>query len=210
MVVTDVAPFSLGIDTGTKLDGQIVAGLFTPIIDRGTVLPVSREQSFSTLQDNQRMITFGVYQGEHSLVRDNKKLGELTVKGLKPKPAGQQSVTVRFTYDLNGILEVDATPEATGKTENLLIEGSPGRLTRKEIEEARKAMARLKFHPRDSLPNATVLARADALFVELTGSAREHLALAIAQFRAVLESQDERRIATARAQLASVVNDLRN
>jgi molecular chaperone HscC len=209
MIVTDVAPFSLGVSSAKKLGKQIVSGLFTPILERGTVIPASREDIFSTIEDNQTLITFGVYQGEHSLVRDNKKLGEYTIKDLAPLPAGDHSVMVRFTYDMNGILEVDMTPLKTGKTETLVIEGSPGRLTAAQIAEARAAMARLKFHPRDALPNATLLARADALYVELTGDSRDLLGDAMAGFRLALESQSDGTISTARDRLALVVNQLR-
>lgn len=209
MIVTDVAPFSLGISSAKKMGRQIVSGLFTPILERGTVIPASREEVFSTIEDGQKAITFSVYQGEHSLVRDNKKLGEYTINDLEPLPAGDQTFRIRFTYDLNGILEVDMTLEKTGKTETLVIEGAPGRLSAKQIKEARAAMARLKFHPRDALPNATLLARADALYVELTGDARDHLGSVLAAFRAALESQDDKMIAGFRDQLASVVNSLR-
>jgi molecular chaperone HscC len=209
MIVTDVAPFSLGVSSAKKLGRQVVSGLFTPIIERGNVIPCSREEVFSTIADGQTEIVFGVYQGEHSLVRDNKKLGAYTVQGLEPLPAGGHSVSVRFTYDMNGILEVDMTPLKTGKTHTLVIEGSPGRLTKEEIEEARKAMSRLKFHPRDALPNTTILARADALFVEVTGADRDRLGDAIASFRAALESQDDSLISAHRDTLALVVNQLR-
>src|SRR5512141_1247403 len=120
--------FSLGVSSAKKLGRQVVGGLFSPILERGTVIPASREESYSTIEDGQTAITFGVYQGEHSLVRDNKKLGEYTIKNLDPKPAGEHTFQVRFTYDLNGILEVDFTPAGGGKTHTLVIEGSPGRL----------------------------------------------------------------------------------
>jgi molecular chaperone HscC len=209
MIVTDVAPFSLGVETSRKLGRQVVSGLFTPILERGTVIPASREDSFSTLTDNQTAITFEVYQGEHSMVKDNKKLGSYTIRGLEPLPAGEHSFGVRFTYDLNGILEVDMTVKKTGKTETLVIEGSPGRLTADQLREARTAMGRLKFHPRESLPNATLLARSDALFVELVGDERELLREAISSFRGALESQDEAMITQYRDQLVRVVNQLR-
>jgi molecular chaperone HscC len=209
MIVTDVAPFSLGISSGKKLGRQIVSGLFSPILERGTVIPASREEVYSTIEDNQESITFGVYQGEHSLVRDNKKLGEYSIRGLVPKPAGEESVAVRFTYDLNGILEVDMTVQSTGKTETLVIEGSPGRLDAKQLAAAREAMKRLKFHPREALPNATILARAEALFVELTGDDREVLRDAMASFRGALETQDQAMIESYRTRLGSLVNQLR-
>ena len=209
MIVTDVAPFSLGISSAKKMGRQVVTGLFTPILERGTVIPASREEGFATIEDGQRAITFSVYQGEHSLVRDNKKLGECTINDLQPLPAGEQRFRVRFTYDLNGILEVDMTSLNTGKVETLVIEGAPGRLTAQQIKEARKAMERLKFHPRDALPNATLLARAEALYVELTGSAREQLGEVLNAFRLALESQDDKLIGSVRDHLAAMVTSLR-
>jgi molecular chaperone HscC len=143
------------------------------------------------------------------MVKDNKKLGEYTIRGLDPLPAGEHSFRVRFTYDLNGILEVDLTVAKTGKTETLVIEGSPGRLTADQLREARAAMGRLKFHPREALPNATLLARADALFVELVGDDRDALRDAIASFTAALEGQDDAMITQFRDHLIRVVNQLR-
>jgi molecular chaperone HscC len=209
MIVTDIAPFSLGVDIAQRLGREVVKGLFSPIIERGTVLPTSREHTFQTMEDGQTTIVLGVYQGEHSLVRDNTKLGECSITGLKPRPAGEETVRVRFTYDLNGILEVDTTVESTSKTKTLVIEHGPTRLTRAQLEEARRAMARLKFHPRDALPNATLLARADALHVELTGAPRQVLGQALAQFRLALESQDAELIARVREQLGQLVEQLR-
>jgi len=210
LVITDVAPFSLGVDTGARIGREVVHGLFSPILERGTVIPASRERTFHTLADGQRAINFGVYQGEHSLVRDNTKLGEYTIRGLAPLPAGEQAVHVRFTYDLNGILEVDMTLDKTGRTESLVIEGSASRLGPAQLKAARAAMARLKFHPREALPNATLLARADALFVELTGRPRSVLGAALAQFRLALEGQDPAEIAQGRAALARFVESLRD
>jgi molecular chaperone HscC len=205
VVVTDVAPFTLGIETSTKLGGNRVAGIFSPILERGTVIPASRVKQFSTVSDFQTEICIQVFQGEHSLCRDNQKLGEYTVKGLKPQPAGEGSVDVRFTYDLNGILEVETTIHSTGKKATMVIEKTPGRLSQDQIEKARKEMARLKFHPRDALPNTTALARADALYVELQGDDRERLGHTIALFRAALEAQEEPKIAALREELLRLI-----
>jgi molecular chaperone HscC len=209
MVVTDVAPFTLGTSTSEKLGAQLVSGIFCPIIERGTVIPVSRTKSFTTISDFQERVTFNVYQGEHSLCKDNKKLGEYVLGGLRPLPAGEEDIDVRFTYDLNGILEVDMTIVHSGKTETLVIEGAPGRLSAEQIKKARDEMQRLKFHPRDALPNTTLLTRADALFVELVGVDRESLGHAIATFRAALEAQDDHQIATTRERLQYLVNKFR-
>jgi molecular chaperone HscC len=210
MVVTDVAPFTLGISAAARFGKQVVGGIFEPMIERGTVIPCSRIKRFFTTTDFQQQILVAVFQGEHSLCQENQKLGEYMVAGLAPKPAEQVAVDVRFTYDLNGILEVDMSIVGTERSETLVIESAPGRLGAEGLRRAREAMARLKFHPRDALPNATALARADALFVESRGAAREMLGEAIAQMRAALESQDAQEIAVWRERLQALMGNLRS
>ena len=209
LVVTDIAPFSLGIAIATEGAGYQMPGTFSPILERGTVIPISRSRPYTTAADGQTEILIEVYQGEHSLCRDNIKLGELRIDGIPPAPAGAEAVDIRFTYDLNALLEVEATLRSTGEKRTLLLSGSPGRLTPEQLEEAQRAMARLKFHPRDALPNTTALARAEALFAELRGADRERLAAAMAAFRGALESQDQELIREQRSLLDAVVGSLR-
>jgi molecular chaperone HscC len=97
---------------------------------------------------------------------------------------------------------------ATGRKETLVVEQTPGRLNAAQIAEARKVLDRIKFHPRESLPNTTALARADALYVELVGERRLLLGEAIASFRGALESQEPAAIETTRAQLLRLVDGL--
>jgi molecular chaperone HscC len=207
MVVTDVAPFTMGIATAPRIGAHQVPGMYTPILERGTVIPASRTKRFSTTGDLQKVIRVEVYQGEHSHCSANTKLGEYEVS-VPPKPAGEESVDIRFTYDLNGILEVETTVHSTNEKAALVLERAPGRMTKDEIARARKEMARLKFHPRDALPNATALARAEALHVEVTGDVRTMLAREIAFFRAALEGQEPKTIAAARERLVAVVEQL--
>jgi molecular chaperone HscC len=205
LVVTDVAPFTLGVESAVRSAGQLVTGVFAPLIDRGTTIPASRTQRFSTVADGQTQLRVRVYQGEHSMCADNRALGEYLVKSIPPKPAGEEDVDIRFSYDLNGILEVETTVVSSGRTDVLVIEQTPGRLTKAQIEAARAALARLKFHPRDLLPNTTALARGDALYVELTGVARGMLGDALGAFRASLESQDPAAIELHRASLNALL-----
>ena len=204
LVVTDVAPFSMGIAASSFVAHTHVPGLYSPIIERGTVIPTSRVQRFQTLSDRQRYINVEVFQGEHSLCKDNRKLGEFRVTDLPPRPAGEVDVDVRFSYDLNGLLEVEATVVDTGRKFSAVFEQTPGRLTRAQIEAARKGLERLKFHPREALPNVTALTRAEALYVELVGVPREELGGALAAFRAALERQDPALIDEVREKLVAV------
>ena len=209
MVVTDVAPLTLGVETATSLGSHVVEGLFTPIIDRGTVIPVSRVKRFYTMADGQKHIGVQIYQGEHSLCKDNRFLGEYSVSGVPPAPAGAEAVDIRFTYDLNGILEVETSVVSTGEKHSLVLEKSPGKMGPEQIAEARKKMEALKVHPRELLPNATVLARAEALHLELTGSAREEIGHALGVFRAALEGLDLKAIEIYRTRLAALIEEWR-
>ncbi len=191
LVVRDVAPFTLGIASTRTYGTRRVDNVFTPIIDRGTVLPASRSKSFSTIDDLQRALAVTIYQGEHASVEKNTKLGHYTVENLAPRPAGEESVDVRFTYDVNGILEVEMTVTSTQRTETMVIEQHPGRMTAEQLAVARAEMTGLKLHPRETLPNTAAIARAEALYVELVGEPRAELGELLGDFRAVLETQDD-------------------
>jgi molecular chaperone HscC len=208
VVVTDIAPFSLGVQTVSTLGSSEIGDLFTPILERGSVLPASRSKVLCTVQNLQRQIQLRVFQGEHSLCRDNLLLGEWMVGGIPPGAAGTQSVEVRLSYDLSGILEVDATITETGEKVSFVLERRPGALTPTAIAETRAKLASLKFHPRDALPNATALARAENVYVELTGQIRDAFQQEIVRFRAALEGQDPTEIAVARQRLIEATRAL--
>ena len=210
LVVTDVAPFTLGVESVHYFNGRRMGGIFTPILERGTVIPASRSRLFSTEQPGQTQLDVTVYQGEHSLCRDNRQIGELVVENLPISPTGERyQIDVRFTYDLNGLLEVEVSVPALERTEAVVLQDTPDRLSPEQVEAARAAMQRLKFHPRDALPNTAALARAEALHVELTGAARERLAAAMTAFRAALESHDAEVIRSCRERLLSEIGALR-
>jgi molecular chaperone HscC len=208
VVATDVAPFSLGIASGQELGDAVVTDIFSPIIERGTVLPASRVERFITMADGQTQIKVEVFQGEHSHCKQNQKIGEYVVKNIPAQPAGEESIDVRFSYDMNGVLDVDATVVSTGKSATFTIERAPGRLSKAELAAARKRLAHLKFHPREALPNVTALSRADALYADLVGDERARLGRSLGAFRAALESQDPERIKVYREQLLSLLLEM--
>ena len=202
VVLTDVAPFTLGIGTSEKDSrGRRIGGLFLPIIERNTVIPASRTKDITTIEENQTRINVSVYQGEARLIKDNIFLGKLTVK-IPPGPEGKESVAVRFTYDTNGLLEVETTVASTGRKETLVIEGNPGVLTSAEIKERLAALAKLKVHPRDGAENAAVVARAERLYEERLGDMRQAIGEWLAEFLSRLEGQDPQEIDRARSTLA--------
>ncbi|MFN3202506.1 MAG: Hsp70 family protein [Bradymonadia bacterium] len=207
LIVTDVAPFTLGISTAVAMGRHTVDGIFAPIIDRGTVIPASRMERFTTVRADQREIHIEIFQGERSLCRDNQKIGVCVIRNLPTGPPGALTIDVRFTCDLNGVLEVETCIDGDMAGEPLLIEQSPHRMSPEALAAAQETMQRLKFHPREALPNTTLIARAEAAHVELTGEPRRRLGVRIAHFRAALESQEDALIESTHRALVSLLDE---
>lgn len=201
--ISDVCPYTLGVDVAERdQHGGFHQGLFSPIIDRNTPVPVSRVQTYRTLADNQKKIEFSVYQGEAREVSGNVKLGELSAT-VPPRPAGEVEVDVRFSYDSSGLLEVDIHVPATGFTSSLTIIDSEDRPSERELDSRRKTLAKLKFHPREEAENVALMARAERCYESFLGDARHFIGTWITEFAGALNSQDPRRIADARQVLAA-------
>jgi molecular chaperone HscC len=200
LVVTDVAPFTLGVEISKDLGAEVRSGYFDPVIDRNTTIPVSRVKRYATMVPNQPAIKVRVYQGESRRAEGNLFLGEFEVRGIPPGPANQP-VDIRFTYDLNGVLEVEATVVATGKKVTHVIAKHAHGMTEAEIRAAVAAMAKLKTHPRDEEANRFVLLRAERVFKELPTDLRDALGRLLDGFEAALGRQDPGLIAEHRQEL---------
>jgi molecular chaperone HscC len=189
-LMTDVCPYSLGVETAERMaNGQLTTGLFSPVIERNTLVPASRSERYLPIGAQQTEIDLKVYQGEHRNVKDNVFLGTLTVS--VPKRAEhERGVDVRFTYDASGLLEIDATVLATGEKKALTLVSNNAHLTAAEITAIKQSFDAVKIHPRDELPNAAAMARAERAYAEHTGSTREAIGKAISEFAALLAQQD--------------------
>ncbi|MBC9252292.1 molecular chaperone HscC [Pseudomonas alcaligenes] len=193
VVLTDVCPYSMGIEITHQHGERMESGHYLPIIERNCVVPVSRVEQVQTLQDNQKHVLVKIFQGESRMVKDNIFLGELSVP-VPPRKAGEVSLDIRFTYDNNGLLEADVSIPLTGENHRLVIENNPGVLSREEIDAKLKALAGLKIHPRDQQVNSMIMARLERLYQECLGEAREYVARLASDFQRVLDGQDERQI----------------
>lgn len=208
VILTDVCPYTLGTEVAKMIDrDKYEVGYFSPIIERNTPIPVSRVERFNTMSDNQAVIRIDVYQGENRRVDGNIKLGELSVK-VPPAKAGQEKVDVRYTYDINGILEVEVTVVSTGVKERIVIEKNPGSMSKADIEKRLKELESMKIHPRDKMENRLLLARGERLYEESLGQKREFIGDLLQKFEAVLSGQDEREIKKAAQQLKETLEQL--
>ena len=116
VLLLDVIPLSLGIET--------VGGLSTKIIEANTTIPTNKKQTFSTASDNQPGVDIHITQGERSLAKDNRSLGNFHLEGIMPAPRGIPKIEVSFDIDANGVLSVTAKDLATNKENSIRIEGS--------------------------------------------------------------------------------------
>jgi molecular chaperone HscC len=211
IVMTDVCPYTLGIKTAQTLNGAgngVVDGFYLPIIERNTIVPASRSKDIVTVYDNQAKLSIEVYQGEARMVKDNIPLGTFSVPMPPRQPAGKAGANVRFTYDVNGLLEVEATVHGTNVKGSIIIEEHTGVLSKEEIAERLSALASLKLHPREDVRNSALLARANRMYEEALGPYRDAISNAIAQFDAILTRQDPREVASAREKLQAWLDRL--
>jgi molecular chaperone DnaK len=132
VLLLDVIPLSLGIET--------LGGVFTPMIEKNTTIPTSKNQIYSTAADNQTSVEIHVLQGERPMANDNKTLARFILDGIPPAPRGVPQVEVSFDIDANGILQVHAKDKASGKEQSVRIEASTS-LSKDEVERLKQEAA---------------------------------------------------------------------
>jgi molecular chaperone DnaK len=129
MVLLDVAPLSLGIET--------MGGVSTRIIERNTTIPTKKSQVFSTAADGQTSVEVNVLQGERQMAHDNKSIGVFHLDGIPAARRGVPQIEVTFDIDANGIVHVSAKDRGTGKEQNITISSSTN-MNKSEIDQAVK------------------------------------------------------------------------
>lgn len=202
-ILCDICPFTLG--TGIINRAEEHNPIFSPIIPRNTALPASRSGVYSTAHDNQKQMSFSIYQGESMYCRDNLELGKLEIDVPEGRE-GEQSCEFRLSYDINGILEADIRCLSTGKTASMLILNKNIKMSDKEIKDRREALEKLKLLPRDEDENKALLERANSLCMELTGGARNLVLRNSETFLTILGQQDSRAIRRAAKQFKAFLD----
>jgi molecular chaperone HscC len=207
VVVTDVCPYSLGTESlKDRSDGVHRDLVFVPIIERNTIIPASRISHFTTASDDQTKVVMRIFQGESLRPADNILLGSLSIP-VPPAPARAIGLDVRFTYDINGLLQVEVHVPKTGERRELTIVDDES-LTPAQIEQQKGNLAGLKQHPRDNDANRHALARAERCFESMLGDRRDRVGRLISQFEAALDTQDPRATEHARRDLNEQLDTL--
>ena len=206
----DVTPLTLGIET--------LGGVMTGLIERNTIIPTDRQQTFSTAADNQPSVEIHVLQGERQMADDNKSLARFILDGILPAPRGVPQIEVEFNIDVNGIVTVAARDKATGKEQHVTIQPASGltddeveRLTREAEEHAaedqeRRAAVELR-NTADTLAYSaerTLTEQAE----NIPDDIKTRVESAIADVRSALEADDAERIQSTSEALSMVLQEI--
>lgn len=208
VVLTDVCPFTLGTSILRKGSGKLEDQLlFCPIIERNTVIPVSRTDTFYTVEDNQTRIAVDVLQGESRFAKNNLLLGTVNMK-VPPAPAGQEAIRVTYTYDVNSLLEVKVRIESTGQEKTVILQQSALKISEEEAKARMKDLDYLKVLPWEQEINKQVIFRGERLYEENLGDTRIYIQELLSKFDAVLAKQNKKEIDEFRRELIHIFDEI--
>lgn len=208
VILTDVCPFTLGTEVVREWErGYYENGVFCPIIDRNTVIPASRTERLYTVRDNQDKIRVKVLQGESRFAANNLLLGELLID-IPAGKAGEESVDVTYTYDINSILEVEVKVVSTQKLVKEVFVGRDLDMSEKEIQERLETLSYLKIHPRDREENKYLLLRGERIYEESLGERRMQVEAALHKYEQALNTYDSGEIERAKEEFKKILEEL--
>lgn len=207
VILTDICPYSLGINVSKQnVQGDYISGFFMPIIPRNSTVPISRAEDMHPIHEDQEFVCFKIFQGENPIADKNILLGKLDIK-LPNKLVQDRGVNIRFTYDINGILQVEATVNHTGEKKELILQQNNSTMTDDEIQARLKALSQLKIHPRDKQENILLISRASRLYEEYINY-RDELQELLLNFQQILDTQDEEKITNYQNQFREILDSI--
>lgn len=174
LVLTDICPFTLGTNVVNYADND--NPVMSAVIERNSILPCSKTAYYTNAYDYQRKIVVGIYQGESFYCNENLKLGAVEME-IMPVSKGEACLEVRFSYDLNGILEVEVMDRQLKQMKRKVLTSESVRLSEEELNRRLEELKAYKMMPCGGIRTKVVLARGERLFAQMTGARRQQVVL---------------------------------
>ena len=209
VVLTDVCPFTLGTSVIRDNGSFEIPGVYLPIIERNTVIPVSRKQIVYTAHDNQKYVDVKILQGESRIADNNILLGKLTVE-VPVGPKGQEAIEITYTYDIDALLEVEVKVLSTGVTKNAVIHDEEKQESEEEKASRAKRLEYLKFNPREDEENMLVMLRADRVYEESLSEDRKTIEELIEELQKALDEKNIMMIEINKKKLTELLDEIEN
>ena len=192
LVLTDICPFTLGVNVTNHADED--NPIMSPVIERNSILPCSKTGFYTNAYDNQQHIKIGIYQGEAYYCRENLELGAIEMDIL-PVRRGETRLQVKFSYDINGILEVEVIDHMLKQVEKKVLTCTSLRLSEEDLNRRLEELRAYKLMPSGGIRAKLALARGERLFTQLTGIRRMQAADAMAKLQNAIAGQNDQQIA---------------
>ena len=207
VILTDVCPFTLGTEVVRDNGSFEIPGVYLPIIERNTVIPVSRKQTVYTARDNQQYVTIKILQGESRIAANNLFLGELTVE-VPIGPKGKEAIEVTYTYDIDALLEAEVKVLSTGVNKKVVIHDEEHEESESEKASRLKRLEYLKFNPREDEENMLVMLRADRVYEESLSDDREDIERHVEALQEALDEKNILKIEIAKKKLTELLDEI--
>lgn len=188
LVLTDICPFTLGTNVVNYADND--NPVMSAVIERNSILPCSKKAYYTNAYDYQRKIVVGIYQGESFYCNENLKLGAVEME-IMPVSKGEACLEVRFSYDLNGILEVEVMDRQLKQMKRKVLTSESVRLSEEELNRRLEELKAYKMMPCGGIRTKVVLARGERLFAQMTGARRQQVVLVMQKIQQTIVSGND-------------------
>ena len=207
VILTDVCPFTLGTEVVRDNGSFTEPGYYLPIIERNTVIPVSKTQTVYTAYDDQKYVRVKVLQGESHLAKNNLQLGELTVD-VPVGPKGKEAIEITYTYDVNALLQVEVKVLYTGEQKEMIIQKQEKKISEEEAKARMERLTYLKQNPREEEENTLAFLRANRMYEESMGEDKQKIEEKMNEFDDALNHKTHLEIDVARKHLTDLLDEM--
>lgn len=209
LMAIDVCPYTLGTEVARTISGQMLTGFFDPLILKNSAIPVTKKQTYYAAQDYQTQVEFPVYQGEGDLVSENELVSEgIMVDGIPPALMGMEGIEVEFTYDINGLIYIEATILSTGKKVKDVIKYQPGVMGGNEKEQSLKLMELERKETEAIISAKNLIQRAEKIKDKANELNKSSIEIIIEDLKVAIEAKNLHAMAKLENELTDILIEL--